>query len=474
MKIGQKSFIIFSSKFISSVLGFIATVYFARVLGAEILGYFAVSMALVSWLQLAGNAGVSSAVTKRISENKESAQHATAGLVFVLATGTSLSIIIIILEDIIENYVGASVALFLIAILMFRIFLNIFTSILNGNHKVHISGLLKSSKTILTKGAQYLLVVLGLELSGLLLGQIIGLGLILIATIYLSNLNIVWPNKEHFYSLWNYAKYSWVGGLKGRAFNNIDILILGLFVPSSLIGVYSVSWTISKFLSIFDGAISQTVFPEISYSKAEEDPQAVAGLVTEGVRYAGLITIPGVIGSHLLGRRLLQIYGPTFEQGTTVLVLLTLSILFYGYQKQILTGLNGIDRPDLAFRINIFFIISNIIMNVLFISSIGWIGGAIATALSSLSGLLLSTYILHNMIEFTIPFKEILKQLGSGLIMWMPVSLAVESEVTNTIFQHNVTMVAFIVITGASVYFLTLLVLSKHFRETVHRNINLK
>ncbi len=48
MRIGHTSFIIFVSKPLRSVLGFVATLYFARVLGAEVLGFYVLTITVVS------------------------------------------------------------------------------------------------------------------------------------------------------------------------------------------------------------------------------------------------------------------------------------------------------------------------------------------------------------------------------------------------------------------------------------------
>lgn len=471
MKLAQKSFLLFLSKLIASVLGFIATIYFARTLGAEILGYFAVTTALISWLQIAGNVGISNAVSKRVSEDEEWLEHASAGFIFVLLTTALLSMAILIFNEYVNRYVGVPVSYFVAVILSSQLLYNILTSIINGRGKVHIAGILQGTKTIITKAIQASLVFFGLKLSGLLIGYWFGIIFVGVIGMTYMKIDFILPKKRHFRSLWNYAKFSWLGGIKGLSFNSVDILVLGMFVPSSLVGIYSVAWSISKFLSLFDAAISQTIFPEISYADAKNDPSAVANLVTSGIRYAGLITIPGVIGAHLLGGRLLRIYGPDFEQGTTVLALLALSVLLWGYQKQLLTGVRGIDRPDLAFRINIIFIGTNLVLNFLLIYQLGWVGGAIATVLSSGVGVVLSAYTLNAIIELKIPYVELAKQVLAALAMGGVVFVLLHIENQYYIFDNNLIVLIVLVAIGATSYFTILLLLSSEFRDTLVRNI---
>jgi O-antigen/teichoic acid export membrane protein len=394
-----------------------------------------------------------------------------AGLIVVTGTGLAFSVGVLFFRDRVEQYVGVSVASFVAAILLLQLVYNIGTSILSGQRRVHVTGLLNSGRIIFTKVLQILFVYGGLKLTGLLIGQWLSLLAVTIVGLYLTNVKVTFPHWRHFRSLWEYAKFSWLGALKSRSFNNVDILILGAFVSSSLVGIYSVAWSISKFLSLFDDAIRQTAFPEISYSDTNEDPDAVANLVTESFRFSGLTTIPGLVGAYLVGDRLLRIYGPEFQQGTAVLGLLIFAIIVYGYQKQVLSGLNAIDRPDLAFRINVVFIGANIAMNVVLIQTIGWVGAALATVFSAVIGLTLSVYIFQKFVNFTIPLWNIGEQALAAFVMGGVVYGLLRLEEGYGLLQHNVATVLAVVTIGAGGYFITLWMISSRFRETIERNI---
>ena len=49
MRLGQTSVIYLVSKLAGSALGFFATIYFTRMLGEEIYGFYAITLALVAW-----------------------------------------------------------------------------------------------------------------------------------------------------------------------------------------------------------------------------------------------------------------------------------------------------------------------------------------------------------------------------------------------------------------------------------------
>jgi len=469
MRIGQTSVVVFGSKFVGSALGFVATIYFARELGAEVLGYYALVIALVAWLKLGGHLGISSAMTKRMSEGEDSAAFASASVVLVAILGLFLSVLVLVFRPYINDYVGASVANLVAVLLLVGLFQALTNAALQGEHKVHIAGLLTPLGIGARSVIQIALVSIGLGLVGMLVGAAVGsvivgsIGLLILST------RLTRPRKSHFDELIDYAKFSWLGGLKNRSFNDVDILLLGIFVQSSFIGVYSAAWSISKFLTLFDSAISSTLFPELSRANAEDSEETVSTLIEDSLTYGGLLLIPGLFGGWLLADRLLKIYGPEFVQGTTVLWVLILATLVYAYQKQLMNAMNGIDRPDAAFRINLVFIASNVVLNLVLISTLGFVGAAIATAISAAIGLGLSMYVLRSMVSFAIPIGELTRQISAAVIMagsvWMLEGLIEMIGVT-----HNFAILVSLVIIGAGTYFGTLFSISKSFRTTVLAN----
>ena len=168
-------------------------------------------------------------------------------------------------------------------------------------------------------------------------------------------------------------------------------------------------------------------------------------------------------------KRLLRIYGPEFTQGATVFVLLIAASLLYGYQKQLLNVLNALDRPDLSFRINAVFIVTNIVLNIGLIATLGFVGAAIATAISAGVGLALSFGALRSIVTVSVPAGEIARQFLAALSMSAVVYAGLLAFAAVGV-THNVAIVLTLVAVGAAVYFLILLTLSATFRATVRAN----
>lgn len=479
MRIGQTSLIVFLSKVLGSALGFVATIYFARVLGAEILGVYAVVVALVAWLELAGRAGVGKAMVKRISEGQDQGAYLAAGAVLILGLGVVLCILVLLGQEYVESYVDGfeeyvqvSVVWFVVALFVMELGTTLVYSTLHGKNLVHMVGLLKpvniGTRTTIQIG---LILFLGLGLVGMLVGRVFGLLIVVCLGALFVSVKPQIPSGHHFRKLYDYAKFSWLGSLKSRAFNDVDILVLGWFVSSTLVGIYSVAWSLTKFLDLFGGAIGQAMFPEISNVAAQEDQEAASKFVKDSVAYAGFITIPGLVGGSLLAHRLFRIYGDEFVQGTNVLWLLLLSILLFSYMRQFLNALNAIDRPDYAFRVNAVFIGTNATLNLVLIWRLGWVGAAVASAISSAVGLVLSYRLLVRLVSFELPFAEISKQLIAAIGMGAVV-LGLQNLIEATgIIQHNFAILLGLVAIGAAIYVVSLLAISPKFRGIVTRNV---
>lgn len=208
----------------------------------------------------------------------------------------------------------------------------------------------------------------------------------------------------------------------------------------------------------------------MSRLSSEEDPNAVSGLVEKSLKYDGLFLIPGLTGGALLGERILRLYGPEFPRGTTILVVRIVANLIRGYQKQLLSTLSGIDRPDLAFRVNRAFVVANLLLNVALTYLYGWLGAAVATAVSG--GQLRTVARLRALdrgllvpgTRNSVPGRRLCRHGVCGV-------RRNRIEETFALIRSNVVLVLALVVVGASANFASLLVLSAEFRETVARNL---
>lgn len=471
MRLGQTSFIYFISQILASIVGFVATVYFTRTLGEEVYGFYAITLALVSWLGIIKNIGFGNAIIKRMSEGKEPYAYLAAGTSVKIFLLSFVILGVFVFRENVNNYIGEPVYEFVILILLATILSGLINSGLKGMHKVHIYAILSPIKQLARAVLMILFVIFGWQLTGMLLGHalgtifVTGVGLIIIRP------QLVIPQRQHIVSLFEYAKFSWLGSMRKKTFSDMDILVLGFFVSAGLTGVYAVAYTLAKFIDLFGDAISTTLFPEMSKLDAEDDKSMVGTLTNDALAFAGLFLIPGIIGATIIGDRLMRVYGPGFERGETILVILILSLVFYSFTKQLLNTLNAIDRPDLAFRANGLFIISNLFLNITLVWQIGWVGAGIATMTSAMVGLIASFYYTRLHVDFRLPVAEIGRQTLAAGVMGVAVYGVRMLGEKQPIADHNTVFVVSLIGFGAAVYFVILFVLSSRLRTTIDRNL---
>ncbi|MDY6779450.1 MAG: polysaccharide biosynthesis C-terminal domain-containing protein, partial [Halobacteria archaeon] len=113
-------------------------------------------------------------------------------------------------------------------------------------------------------------------------------------------------------------------------------------------------------------------------------------LAQTGVAYAGLFLVPGLVGGLVLGEVILSVYSQEFQQGYLVLVLLILARLISTYKNQFVNVIDAINKPDVGFKINAVFVVTNVSLNFVLVYFRGWIGAAVATAVSAAVGCVLA------------------------------------------------------------------------------------
>jgi O-antigen/teichoic acid export membrane protein len=455
MRLGRTTFLHFASQVLVSVAGFAATFAIAHLGGAELLGTYAVAVAIVFWFNVPTMA-IGDALTKRLSEGGDGASLLATAVALNGAVAVVLGVALAIGAPIVEPFLNAPrdepVAELVALLVVGNVGLLTVVSALNGEKKVAASGGIKAVERIVRSGIHIGAVVAGFGVAALVAGHAVASVVAVVVGAIVVRTHLGRPSVADARSLLRYARYSWLGKLKTRAFAWMDTIVLAFFVAPALIGIYEVAWNLASLFALVAVSVQSTLFPELSELGVEDDYERIHHYLEEGLVFTGVFIIPGLFGALAIGRRVLAIYSQEFTQGVEVLAVLVVARMLAAYGEQFLNAANAVDRPDVAFRINLVFVVANLVLNVSLVWLFGWLGAAVATALSAGMMLTLSYLALGSLIGYpSLPLRELAVQvLAAG-------AMAVAIEGLKPLAPVSTATTVLLVGAGVAIYVLLLL-----------------
>lgn len=455
----------FLSQIAVSLSGFFATIVLTRFLGKEKYGTYVLVISVLTWIAIPGNLGISNAIKKRVSE-ADGGNYVVSGAISQFGLYVVVAGCLLLVRPYLNAYMETDATLFLVLLLGIRLLRGVVQAVLDGQQLVHISSLLSPMDVTGRSIAQVAFVLSGFGIAGAFAGYAVGGLVAALVGAYFVSFDPSLPSHRDFARLKSYAQFSWLASVKGRTFLSMDTLVLAVFVSNSLIAVYEVAWNLASLFAIFGGSISRTLFPRISkIASSEESDHKISELLRISLAYSGLFIIPGLVGSAIIGDIILTVYGTGFEIGYYILLILTFARLLYSYKNQFLMVIDGVDRPDLTFRINGVFVAVNLTLNIVFIWQYGWYGAAAATMTSAVLGLVLGYYYANKILTVEIPVLEIGKQVLAAAIMGLLV------YGSRLMLADSLPVAVLLTAVGAGMYFSVLLGISREFRATVLENL---
>lgn len=399
---------LFASNIASSVVTFVGIALFARLLGATGIGIFFLFEAALGIFAIVSDFGVRDGVEKRISEGGDVGALFSSGVVLKSLFLTPFILGVLLFRGEFNQYIGAEVAVYFAVALVLREAAYLLIGVLRGELQVEETAVIRFSQHGVWFLTTLLLLYLGYDARGMILGLLAGLGAMLLIALYRVDLQIGTPSVEHMRTLFAYSKYSFVSSVGGTAYNWIDVLVIGFFLTQAAVGVYEVAWRVTMVVMLFSYALSTTIFPRISSWDAQDKQQLIESLIPKVLVLSFALTIPAVVGSSLLSKEILSVvFGPEYRTAWAVLIVLMVEKLFQAPHIVIGRSLQAIDRPDLGAKAAAVAMLLNLMLNVILVSLFGIIGAAIATTVAFSVNALLHALYLSRFVEIRFPYKEI-------------------------------------------------------------------
>lgn len=466
MNLARSSIRIFVARAAGSLVSFLGITFFARELGASQVGVFFLFQAVLGMIAIPADFGVSSAITKRISEGESPGS--------VLSTAILLKILlllpfvagIVLFQRPINDYLGADLALYLVLALVLQESANLTIQVLKGELRVgEIAGPTLSRKVVYV-GIGAVLVLLGFGVKGIVYGLFAGLAVMLIWGASKSSTSLGSPSLEHARSLFDYSKYSFISSVGGYFYNWMDIAVIGFFLTQSAVGVYEIAWRVTTVMMLFSNSIAITIFPQVSQWDAKDATERIESILPKAIAPALFIAIPAFLGVVLFSREILRfVFGAEYAAGWLVLIILMGEKVVQSVHLILGKSLQGINRPDLAAKAGVVAMVLNLVLNVVLVLEYGIVGAAVATTISFVVNSLLHAYYLSRFIAIRLPYAKIGGCIIAGLGM-AAVLYVVKSEVAISSLPRLLLIIAF----GVAIYGGFTLVIPSS-REIIIKNV---
>src|SRR3989344_4721235 len=467
--IAKGGIIIFIGVLLSKVFSYVYRIIVSK-LGPHDYGLLSIALAIFGILGGITMLGTETGLVKFISSSNK--KEGIKGVIqdairFLMPLSIILAILLFFFSDYIAvNFFKDKSLSILLKVLAIFVPINalrkIFLNSLIGFKRVEYETLAKAitenlSKVMITA----LLLILGYNLLGAIIGYSLSILISLILAFYLLKykvFNFLDKNISEVYSTKEFYIYSLPLLFSIMVFIFIlwtDTLLLGYFRSVYEVGIYNAAMPTAQLIFIFPNALMAIFLPVISGFQdfKNEEFSKVFKTVTKWVLLINIIPLALFL---IYPKQILSIiFGQAYSSGYLTLILLSVGF-FISYlalsSNNVLLALN---KTKLVFMNNLVAAIANLMLNIILIPKYGINGAAIATSSSFiLMGILMfsESYYLTKIIPFQL---SIIKIISSIAVPMLIINYIVQKYNINSIRNIIVTFIILIVI------YMALLLLTK-------------
>lgn len=467
MNITRSTLKLFLAKVGASVVQFGAIVYFARELGPAPLGIFFLFQAVLGFLSIPTDIGLRAAVNKRISEGDAPGTYLSSAILIKTGLVIFTAATILLLAPFFDDYIGATVTLYLAVGIVLREFAHLSMATLEGELRVGETAELQFAKQMVWAIVGVILTFAGFGVFALIYGLLAGFGVVFVWGWYKSSITLNRPTITHGRSLINYGKFMLLYSVGGYVYNWIDILIIGFFLTKVHVGAYEVAWRVTSIILLLTWSITKVMFPQVSKWASDGSTDKIRVLVRQTISASLFLVIPAFVGALLLSREILGlVFGTEFELAALVLVILAGEKIVQAFYSIFSITLQAVNRPDLSAISEILTIFLNITLNIVLVLEFGIVGAAIATLLSFVVNAFINGYYLSKYVTIDLPLVEITVIVIAASVMGVLIGSFKSIILVDSVFKLISTIAIGVVI------YVILALTSSQIRASIRKNID--
>ena len=182
--------------------------------------------------------------------------------------------------------------------------------------------------------------------------------------------------------LFSFSAVSWMASLAATGLIWADTLILGIYRPSSDVGVYQVATRLVLLATLAMSPINSAFAPRIADLYRRQDFESLRRCYTAATGWIFRISLPAFVVLVVFPHEMLHLFGRGFEVGAAVTVVLAVGKLTDAATGPCGLMLNMSGRVALNMADNVAVLVSNVMLNIYLIPRHGIVGAAVAWTVS--------------------------------------------------------------------------------------------
>ncbi len=343
------------------------------------------------------SAGVAPSVAKFVSEYRSKGDMdqvrrvMTSSIMVYTAMGFALSLLLVLLSPTIARNVfhepNVTTPLKISAIAIgFGFAVATFTGIFQGHKRMDLMAATLALQQGLRIVFAVALVYAGANVFGAILGSTLGfMGALAIAYLFFRRIhgNFGELNLKDFKRVFVFSLPISATALAAFALAYVDIILLGVYLSTEEVGIYSAASPTSRLVLAFSTALYATLLPSISGLKAKNRGREIRKYVISSYKLFLLGFLPLLTLSFFFSTTIITIlFGAPYAAAAAPFRVLIVGAFFFGIFTLNAGVFQGLGMPNLPMRILILAAVLDVFLNAALIPRYALLGAAAATSTS--------------------------------------------------------------------------------------------
>lgn len=451
-KIAKNTTLLFISQLITYLLGFFITMYTARYLGADGFGILSLALAFTGISVVFTDLGLGTLTTREVARDKTLTDKyvGNVGVIKLLLAFLTFGLTVLYCKLAGYSPQICNVIYLITVSIILNAFSGVFYAIFQAHEKLEYQSVSGVLNTIAMFVGTVLAIYYHLNVVGFAFLYIISNAICLVYTLIVYNWKLSLPKIDIDLNFWKVTMItalplSLVSIFSVIAFR-IDTVMLSLIKGTIAVGWYSASYRLMEVLLFLPGVFTTAIFPVFS-SFYVSSRDSLKFSYQKSIKYLTIISLPIAVGTTFLSNEIIMlIYSNSFAPSIIILQILiwTIPITFLNYIFGSI--LPAMDKQTVLLKITFISMVSNVVLNLIFIPRFSYLGAAVVTVLTEMLIAGLSFYSISKSFHKVPLHKIIIKPSIACAVM--------------ALFLISVKLNLFVMIlSGATIYFIVLFAL---------------